>query len=426
MAIKKENIKNEVKYETKRVGVYFGTLIKWLIIATVVGLLVGGFSTLFGISMRYATSFRNNHEFIIYFLPLAGIIIVFLYRVSGYEKDKGTNIVIAQLHNKDEVPLRQAPLIFVSTVLTHLCGGSAGREGAALQMGGSLGNGIGKFIRLDETDKQITVMCGMSAAFAALFGTPMAAAIFSLEIGSVGIMHYSALVPCVYSAVIASGVAKLSGLHPERFTILSEPELNIENGLKILVICVIFAIASGLFCIIMHNTGAFLKKVMQNAYIRIIICSVVIILFAKLLNTTDYLGAGMNVIERAMEGEAVPYAFILKMLFTAITLGAGFKGGEIVPSFFIGATLGCTLGGLFDISPSFCAALGMTGVFCGATNCPLSSLLISFELFGYTGEIYFIMAVAISYMMSGYYSLYSEQNIVYSKTKNTEHISSNK
>jgi len=167
--------------------------------------------------------------------------------------------------------------------------------------------------------------------------------------------------------------------------------------------------------------GKLLRVVFKNGYVRIVAASLVIIGAAKLLGTTDYMGAGIDVIERAMEGEAAPYAFIVKIILTAVTLGAGFKGGEIVPSFFIGATLGCTLGNLFGISPSFSAALGMTSIFCGATNCPLTSLLISFELFGYKGVLFFMMAAAISFMMSGYYGLYAEQKIMYSKTK-TQYI----
>ena len=390
-------------------------------ISVIVGLVVGGFSILFGKSMNFVTAFRQENLFIIYFLPLAGIFIVALYKLCNYENNKGTNTVISNLHAKEDIPLRTAPLIFISTVITHLCGGSAGREGAALQLGGSLGNGIGKLIRLDENDKRVTVMCGMSAAFSALFGTPMAAAIFSIEVGSVGIMHFSALVPCVFAAVVASGFAINMGIHPESFKVKDIPSMNVENTAKIVLICVICALISGIFCIVLHKTGKLMKEYIKNSYVRIVAASLIIIGVTKLIGSADYLGAGINVIERAMEGEAVPYAFIMKILLTAITLGAGFKGGEIVPSFFIGATLGCLLGNVLGISPSFCAALGMTAIFCGATNCPVTSILISFELFGYNGAVFFMMASAISFMMSGYYGLYSEQKIMYSKTR-TQYI----
>lgn len=416
-----EKLKREAKQKLKIMSDHIITFVKWILIASVVGVTVGGFSTLFGYAMNYVTRFRQENGFILYLLPLGGIFIVALYRLCNFENDKGTNTVISNLHAHDDIPLRQAPLIFLSTVVTHLCGGSAGREGAALQMGGSLGNGIGKLLRLDENDKRMTVMCGMSAAFSALFGTPMAAAIFSIEVGSVGIMYYSALVPCVFAAVIASQFAVNMGIRPESFHIELIPDMDVLNVLKIMGLCVICAFVSCVFCIVLHEVGKLLRRLFKNGYIRIVAASLVIIAAAKLLGTTDYMGAGIDVIERAMEGDVVPYAFVFKIILTAITLGAGFKGGEIVPSFFIGATLGCTLGNLFDISPSFCAALGMTSIFCGATNCPLTSLLISFELFGYKGVLFFMMAVAISFMMSGYYGLYAEQRIMYSKTK-TQYI----
>lgn len=416
-----EKLKKETKQRLNIMSGHIFTFVKWIIIALIVGVVVGGFSTLFGHAMNYVTQFRQENGFILYLLPLGGIFIVALYKLCNFENDKGTNTVISNLHANDDIPLRQAPLIFLSTVVTHLCGGSAGREGAALQMGGSLGNGIGKLIRLDENDKRMTVMCGMSAAFSALFGTPMAAAIFSIEVGSVGIMYYSALVPCVFASVIASRFAVNMGIRPESFHIELIPEMNVPNVLKIMALCIICAFVSCIFCIILHEMGKLLRVVFKNGYVRIVAASLVIIGAAKLLGTTDYMGAGIDVIERAMEGEAAPYAFIVKIILTAVTLGAGFKGGEIVPSFFIGATLGCTLGNLFGISPSFCAALGMTSIFCGATNCPLTSLLISFELFGYKGVLFFMMAAAISFMMSGYYGLYAEQKIMYSKTK-TQYI----
>ncbi len=395
----------------------FIVFLKWVCISLVVGVVIGGFSILFGKSMDYVTDFRQDNIFIIYFLPLAGILIVAMHRLCHYEENKGTNTIISNLHAKDDIPMKTVPLIFISTVATHLFGGSAGRESAALQLGGSLGNGIGKLIRLDENDRRVTVMCGMSAAFAALFGTPMAAAIFSIEVGSIGIMYFAALVPCVFSAIIASRFALNMGIHPEKFQVTGIPAINIENTAKIVFMCVICAVVSCIFCIVLHRMAIIMRVYIKNSYVRIVAASAVIILSTKLMGSTDYLGAGIDVIERAIGGEAVPYAFIVKMFLTAITLGAGFKGGEIVPSFFVGATLGCLLGNIFGVSPSFCAALGMTAIFCGVTNCPITSMLISFELFGYKGAVFFMMASAISYMLSGYYSLYNEQRIMYSKTR---------
>ncbi len=412
--INKENIAAKARSVAGNMGVF----LRWLLIAVVVGIGVGAFSTAFGHCVIWVTEVRTEAPWLLYLLPFAGIVIVFLYKICDYEKNKGTDQVFLTVRaEKDDIPFRMAPLIFVTTVITHLFGGSAGREGAALQMGGSIGSTIGRVLHLDEQDRRILVMCGMSAAFSALFGTPMAATIFAMEVESVGIMHYSALVPCALSAIIASKFAINMGINPESFHIHNIPELTIISGLKVIVLAVLCAYLSALFCIMIHTVHKYLKAYLRNPYIRIVAVSIVIIGITMCLNTTDYMGAGIDVIERAVEGDVRPEAFLMKMILTALTLGAGFKGGEIVPSFFIGATAGCSLGYLLGLSPSFAAALGMTAVFCGVTNCPITSILISFELFGYTGNSFYLVVSAIAYLLSGYYGLYNGQKIMYSKAK---------
>lgn len=398
LRIYKETGKEKLKSVKGNLYVFF----RWSLIAILVGISVGAFSTAFGHCINLATEFRGESYEMIYFLPLAGILIVYMYKVCDYEKNKGTNQVFLTVHAETkDIPFRMAPLIFVSTVLTHLTGGSAGREGAALQMGGSLGSTIGRLVNLDENDRRVLVMCGMSAAFSALFGTPMAATIFAMEVESVGIMYYAALVPCALSAIIASNFAINMGINPESFTVKAVPELTVFTSLKVVVLAVICAYISAVFCIMLHTVSKYLKKYLKNPYIRIIAVSLVIILITMLLGTSDYMGAGINVIERAIEGEVRPEAFLIKMMLTALALGAGFKGGEIVPSFYIGATAGCLLGYILGISPSFAAALGMTAVFCGVTNCPISSVLISFELFGYSGNCFYLITAAIAYLLFG-------------------------
>ena len=334
---------------------------------------------------------------------------------------KGTNLVLSTLHAKSEIPFKTAPLIFITTILTHLFGGSAGREGAALQLGGSIGQQLGRFFRFDEKDQRIVVMCGMSAAFSAIFGTPVAAAIFSLEVGSIGIMYYAALVPCVFSALVASKFAVHMGIGPDVFHLTEIPSFQLFPSIKIIGLALCCAALSALFCISLHSLGDVYRKHLKNPYIRILLSSAVILLLTAVLQTDDYMGAGVPVIERAIDGSVSPPAFILKIIFTALTLEAGFKGGEIVPSFFVGATFGCLFGQICGISPSLCAAVGMMSIFCGVTNCPITSLLISFELFGYEAVPYFLLGISISYLMSGYYGLYHDQTIVYSKYK-TEFI----
>lgn len=409
----KELIKHKVKHNLTRLM----TSIKWVVFAILSGFIVGGVGTLFYFCMSVVTLVRTKNPEIIFLLPAGGLVIVGLYRLLRDDKDTGTNLVLSAIHSGDELPLRMAPLIFISTLITHLFGGSAGREGAALQLGGSIGNGLGKLFRFDEKDKHIMIMCGMSAAFSALFGTPMAAAIFSMEVVSVGIMYYAALVPCVISSLVAHAVASSFGVSQELFLIETIPAFRVKSAVTISFLAVLCAGISIVFCTMLHQSENLYKKFFKNPYLRVFAGGCIIIVLTLLVKDQSYNGTGINIIERCMDGTVRPEAFFLKMLFTALTLGAGYKGGEIVPSFFTGAAFGCLFGNLLGFSPTLCTAVGMTAVFCGVTNCPITSLLISFELFGYDGMPYFLLAVAFSYMLSGYFGLYHSQKIIYSKYK---------
>lgn len=390
---------------------------KWVVFAIISGIVVGLIGTLFYFCMSYVTKMRTGHPWLIWLLPLGGLLIVGAYHLLHDEKDTGTNLVISSIYSGDEIPLRMAPLIFVSTLVTHLFGGSAGREGAALQLGGSIGNEIGKLFRFDEKDKHVMTMCGMSAAFSALFGTPMAAAIFSMEVVSVGIMHYAALVPCVIASLIACSIAGSFGAEAETFLLDTIPAFTISSAVRISILAALCAIVSILFCVLLHQSEHLFKKFFKNPYIKTAAGGCIVVLLTLLVGSQTYNGSGIDLIEHCMEGTVKPEMFLLKMLFTAATIGAGYKGGEIVPSFCIGGTFGCLFGVLTGFSPALCTAVGMSAVFCGVTNCPITSLLISFELFGYDGMPFFLLAVAFSYMLSGYFSLYRSQKIMYSKYK---------
>ena len=391
--------------------------VKWVIFAILVGTIVGLCGSAFYFGMSYVTFLRTAHPWLILLLPAGGLVIVGLYHLFHDEKDTGTNLVISAIHSGDELPFRMAPLIFISTLITHLFGGSAGREGAALQMGGSIGNALGRLFRFDEKDKHVMIMCGMSAAFSALFGTPMAAAIFPMEMVSVGVMYYIALVPCVISSLVAHGIAVSFGVSNELFLIGEVPAFGILSSVKISVLAILCALVSILFCVILHQTGHLYKKLFKNPYLRVFAGGCLVVLLTCLVGSQSYNGTGINIIENCINGTVRPEAFLLKIIFTALTLGAGYKGGEIVPSFFTGAAFGCLFGNLLGFSPTLCTAVGMTSVFCGVTNSPITSLLISFELFGYDGMPYFLLATAFSYMLSGYFGLYRSQKIVYSKYK---------
>jgi len=394
----------------------YASFFKWLLISGIIGVAVGWVGVLFSKGLEFVTETRITNPWIIFGLPFGGLLIVFMYRKAGRGEDQGTNSIIAAVRSEDEVSPWTAPLIFVGTLVTHLFGGSVGREGAALQMGGGIGNSIGRIFKLNETDMHVAVMCGMSACFAALFGTPIAATFFALEVVSVGVMYYAALVPCVFSSLMAVEIARFFGIKGEEMTIALIPEFTATNTGKIALIAVLCATLSIAFCILMHEAGKLSKKFMPNPYIRIFVVGFLIVLIHIVLNTQDYMGAGMEVIEHAVElGQTRPEAFLIKMFLTALTLGVGFKGGEIVPSFYVGATFGCLMGQLLGVSPSMCAAVGMIALFCGVTNSPITSLLLAFELFGMEGAYFVLIGVAISYMLSGYYSLYHSQRIMYSK-----------
>ncbi len=397
---------------------YFLTFIIWIIFSSIIGVIVGIVGTLFHYGVERATDFRMEHPGILWLLPFAGLFIVFLYHFDGMDKNQGTNCVLVGVRNNEKVTLKLAPLIFISTILTHLFGGSSGREGAALQLGGSISSKIGRIMKLDDKDERVLTMCGMSAAFSALFGTPITSVLFSMEVITVGVMHYSAIVPCVIAALIGTNIASYFGINPTIFPLTSIPsKLTLELAINIIILGISCAILSIFFCSVIEKVSHLYKKYLHNAYIRIFVGGCLVIAFTYLVGSRDYNGVGMDIIQKALQGEAKPEAFLLKILFTALTLGCGYKGGEIVPAFFVGATFGNIVGGFLGLSPSFGAALGLAGIFCGVTNCPLTSIILSIELFGGKGIIYYTLVCAISYMLSGYYGLYSEQKIMYSKLK---------
>ena len=391
------------------------TLLRWLLVSGLTGVACGLVGAAFYYVVSFVTAARQAHGWLLFCLPLAGLFIVWSYRVLGMENDSGTNQIIASVRSGEKPPLRLALLIFVSTALTHLTGGSAGREGAALQIGGSVAASIGRLLRLGERNMNLIVMCGMSAVFSALFGTPLSATVFSLEVVSVGIVHYSALFPCLLASLVTTGVTRLLGVHPEGYVLMGGPALDWQFMLRTGLLAVACALLSMAFCVLMHKTNHLYKKYLPNQYLRVLAGAAILIVLTLLVGSRDYNGAGGNVIEAALAGHAVPYAFLLKMLFTAVTLGAGFRGGEIVPTFFVGATFGCAAAPLLGLDPAFGGAIGMIALFCGVTNCPLASIFLSIELFGSSHVLFFALACALSYLLSGKFSLYSAQKIVYSK-----------
>ena len=406
-----------------RTGRYLFDIMKWSAFAVVVGIIGGLVGTAFHISVEKVTLLREAHEWLNYLLPAGGLAIVGLYKLTRLE-NAGTNDVIISVRTENRVPALLPPLIFISTVITHLFGGSAGREGAALQLGGGIGTQVGRLFRLGSKSMHLAVLCGMSALFAALFGTPLTATLFALEVISVGIVYYSGFIPCFVSSLVAYYISILFKVKPVRFELSNVPNYDFREFFRVAALSAAVALLSIVFCLAMHYTERLEKKLIKNSFLRAFIGGGVIVILTMLVGH-DYNGAGMSIIENAVQnGSAVGYAFILKLIFTAITIGSGFKGGEIVPTLFIGSTFGCAASGLLGLDPGFGAAIGMTAMFCGSVNCPIASIFLSIEVFGVKGLMFFAAACGIGYILSGYFGLYSSQKIMYSKTR-AEYININ-
>lgn len=404
--------------ETKRrlVVPYFAALAEWYLLAAGMGLLCGGVGAAFSHAIAAVTALRARWPWLVFLLPAAGLAIAGLYHLGRMDNDRGTNLILEGARAESQPPLRLAALIFAGTVLTHLCGGSSGREGAALQIGGCMGSWLARRMRLTTENRVMLLLCGMSGLFSALFGTPVAAAVFSIEVASVGIFQNAALFPCLLSATAASQLAKLLGVRPAVY-LLAEPAAAARGWLVLgtALLGLGCAAVSILFCSAMHKAHHAYARYLPNPFWRAAAGGALVILLTLLCGSGTYNGAGGEVIQAALAGEAGGWMFLLKILFTAATLGAGFKGGEIVPSFFVGATFGCVVGGWLGLGPGFGAALGLIAVFCGVTNCPLASILLSVEMFGSGHLTLFALANAVSYFMSGRYSLYDSQKLALPK-----------
>lgn len=403
----------ELKETWIRVIAFF----RWVAGACAIGVIVGSVGIAFHSGIEVVTELRSQYPWLIYFLPLGGASIVLLYRICGMEKDRGTNLVLVAVRENEPMKLRTAPLVFLSTLITHLVGGSAGREGAVLQIGGSIASYIGNSLKLRQENVRTLVVCGMASAFSALFGTPLTSAIFAMEVVHVGVIHYSAIVPCILSCLVAYQLAAFFGVPATSFVITGIPTLSAVTVIQVIVLGALCAFLSIFFCRAMQLGQKLYAKYLAKPVLRAAVGGAIVIVLTLLAGCQDYNGMGSTIIAAAMHGQVKPEAFLLKILFTVVTLGAGFRGGEIVPVFFTGATFGCAAAPLIGLSPSFGGAVGLVAVFCGVTNCPLTSIILAFELFGGRGLSLFAMACAVSYMLSGYTGLYSEQEIVYSKIR---------
>jgi len=390
--------------------------VRWLPAAAIIGLLGGAVGAAFHHGIRLAAAFRAAHDWVIFLLPVGAIVISLLYRALRLAPDAGTNLVLEAVRSEKQLPLLLAPAMFLSTVLTQFVGGSAGREGAALQIGGSLAAGTAKLLRIREEHHHLLILCGMAAVFSALFGTPVAAAIFVLEVASVGRFLYSALVPCLCASLTAAGVARLLQGEVVRMSLHLPGAIGAVFTLQTAALAVLCAIMSIVFCLAVHRTGILAAKYLKNPYLRALALGAALLGLTLISGGRTFNGAGMDFVERAVAGEKADwYAFALKLIFTAVTLAAGYKGGEIVPTFFVGAAFGAVAGPLLGLDPGYSAAVGMIGMFCGVVNCPFAALFLAMEVFGGAGLVPFAVTCALCYVFSGYFGLYSSQHILRSK-----------
>ena len=390
--------------------------IRWIAISLLLGSICGLVGAAFHHAIDYVTEVRIHNGFLVWLMPFGGLLIVFLYRLAGLQHEPGTNTIIQSVRQQDRVPRILAPAIFAATVITHLVGGSSGREGAALQIGGSIATTLGRLFRVDKKEMSVFIMCGMSAVFSALFGTPLTATLFSMEVVSVGVFYYAALVPCLCSSLVAFFTAQFFGCHSVYYVVGRVMIMDVANFGRLLALSVCIAVVSIFFVLSMHTGHHLFHKHFHNPYVRVVAGSLMLMLLVLLFGT-EYLGAGMDAVDKCIYGTTVaPYDFVLKIIFTAITIGCGFKGGEIVPTFFIGATLGSTVCSFLAIDPHLGAALGVVGMFCCVINSPVTSLILGIEVFGSQNIIPMAIVIAFCYVLSGYFSLYSAQKFVYSKT----------
>ena len=382
---------------------------KLLAIYLIMGVFCGIVGAVFSKGVQLVTGARLDNPWLLYLLPAAGILTAAIYKllkVSGM----GTDQVLNEADGKATLSAKLAPAVFFASLLSHLCGASVGKEGAALQLGGSSALFFSRKFKLSKEQEKTLVYCGMAGVFSSAFGTPLAAAAFALEVVLAGRICFSAALPTLITSVVSYFTAVLLGAHAERFTVSAVPTLSLSVVWKVLILALAAAAIGIVFCLCLKYLKLLFKKLFKNDFLRIFVGAVAIVLLTLMLGSRDYNGAGIEIIERIFnDGEFVPWAFALKLLFTCIAVAAGFKGGEIVPTLFIGATLGAVVGTFLGLPVAFSAAVCMVCLFCSATNCPLASILLAAELFSCRGIGYICIAVAVSYCISGKISLYTTQ-----------------
>lgn len=414
-------------------------LLRWSLLVLPVAVAVGAFVALFLWLLETATQLRHANMWLIYLLPLAGVGIYALYRFWGKNSEAGNNLIMDEIHEPGGgIPFRMAPLVLLTTVITHLFGGSAGREGTAVQMGGSVADYFSKKLGLEHADKRILLMSGMAAGFGAVFGTPVTGAIFALEVLAVGRIKYDALMPCLVASLVADITCSSFPIHHTHYSIAYSAHealghfglvaFDLGLLLKVLIAGMCFGLASYLFSELSHWIKSKSKQAISKPWLIPVVGGLLVLGISSLLGTFDYLGLGVSspdpegvsIVSSFSAGGADSFSWLWKLVLTAITLGMGFKGGEVTPLFFIGATLGNSLAMASGAPVDLFAGLGFIAVFAGATNTPLACTMMGVELFGAENVIYFAVACFTAYYFSGHTGIYQSQRVAVSKFHTSE------
>jgi H+/Cl- antiporter ClcA len=384
---------------------------RWLLICAVVAGLVGSASAFFLVALDWVTAWRESHGWVIWLLPVGGFLVGASYHHLGARVEQGTNLILDEIHNPRRViPLRLVPLVLLGTLATHLFGGSAGREGTAVQVGATLADLLTRRLGLRPRDRKILLIAGISAGFASVFGTPLAGAVFGLEVFLMGALRYDAIVPSFLAAAGADLVTRAWGVGHTHYPLLDVPPVT-GGSLLLTVGCGIgFGLTARGFASFTHGITRLFRRVAYPP-LRPVVGGALVALSVAALGTTKYIGLGIPTIVAAFEAPLPPQDFLLKFLLTALTLGCGFKGGEVTPLFFVGAALGSALALVLPLPVALLAALGFVAVFAGAANTPLACTFLGVELFGASAGVYLALACVVAYSFSGHGGIYTAQLI---------------